>query len=237
MLPCVWFYRFGSYSRCPVSVIWFPCKVLIRSHISLLVSVDIVIITCFILPEFTPGEIPWKKPSSSVPWACSATWRTQRQWNQLIQLKWNQRVRVTVFSTQASVTMILSAVLSLNSVNMIVFLKRWRHGVSSLPFPRWLVIQVLCRSLLCSQGEYWHIAAKRNKTVIWSSGLFCVETVCSPCLHMGVPQYQDTVSNGLEPFYTQLVRDRLHVLYSTGNLSYGFPDLCLLCDGIDSRHV
>lgn len=67
-----------------VSGLTFPCC---SAVISFIFS------ALFLLQEFTPGETLWGKPSSSVPWACSATWQTQRQWNRLILLIWNRRVR------------------------------------------------------------------------------------------------------------------------------------------------
>lgn len=82
----LYFYRLGSHSWCPVSMSLINCQ------IRYVCVVDFTRFGFFL--ESTPGETLWRKPSSSVLWACLATWPIQRQWSLWILLTLRQKVRV-----------------------------------------------------------------------------------------------------------------------------------------------
>lgn len=102
----------------------------------------------------TRGETLWRKHLSSVPWVCLATWQIQRQWNLWILWMSNQKVRVHSLSGTVLFSCISRvAVRWLTELyTCLYFLYRSWHGVSSLPLPRWLVVQILCWPLLRSKG-------------------------------------------------------------------------------------
>lgn len=103
---------------------WVYLVILVKYLSNLMVICCAVVITFLfsaLSQEFTPGESPWRKPSSSVPWACSATWRTQRQWNHLILLTWNQRVRAQISLFYTCMSPAVSRSLKPNSVHTVFF--------------------------------------------------------------------------------------------------------------------
>ncbi len=126
-----------------------------------------------LLEEFTPGETLLRKPSSSVPWACSATWRTQRLWSRLILSMWNQKVRAPTVRLRSTSSVSMSVTLFADHWNWTLcillpfskgddmesllfhFLDDWLYKFSADLFfiPR---VSMLVSGQFWSAGHYFH---------------------------------------------------------------------------------
>lgn len=142
----LYFYRLGSHSRCTVSMTF---GIFVWSYVPVWL-IDFMRFKFFL--GSTRGGTLWRKHLSSVPWVCLATWQIQRQWNLWILWMLNQKVRVHSLSGTVLFSCISRvAVRRLTErYTCLYFLYRSWHGVSSLPLPRWLVVQILCWPLLRS---------------------------------------------------------------------------------------